>query len=165
MKLSRLLLRLVAIAALWLPLLPAAAAPQKILVFNFYFDNTSLEPTTAAEKARIQKISDELRSRLAASKQYDVVPGQEHNLLSVPQVGKCDDNQLAAAQKAGITLVACPWVQKVSNLILNLNIVIQNAKTGQFIKGGSVDIRGNTDESWQHGLRFLLREHVFRKEK
>jgi hypothetical protein len=51
-------------------------------------------------------------------------------------------------------------VQKVSDLILNINLVIEDAKTGKQVAGGSVDIRGNTDESWSRGLRFLFEEHV-----
>ncbi len=149
------------ILAFLLPFAHAEAAPQKIMVFDFYFDNTSLEPSSAAEKARIKTISNELRADLQKSKKYAVIAGKEEASSSEPQVGKCDDWRLAAAQKAGAELVACPWVQKVSNLILNINIVIQNAKTGQFVRGGSVDIRGNTDLSWDRGLRFLLEEHVF----
>jgi len=43
-------------------------------------------------------------------------------------------------------------VQKVSNLILNINVYMEDVATGnlEFVK--SVDIRGNTDESWRHGL-------------
>ena len=39
--------------------------------------------------------------------------------------------------------------------------IAQSAATGRLVKGGSVDIRGNTDESWDRGLKFLLEEHVF----
>ncbi|MHB8886067.1 MAG: DUF3280 domain-containing protein [Methylovirgula sp.] len=141
----------------------AKAAPAKIMVFNFFLDNTSMEPTSAVETARLKRISDELRDALQKSGKYEVSAGKTEPSASVPQLGKCGDAQLAAAQKAGAKLIACPWMQKVSNLILNLNIIIQNAKTGQAVRGGSVDIRGNTDLSWDHGLRFLLKEHVFQK--
>jgi hypothetical protein len=32
--------------------------------------------------------------------------------------------------------------------------------TGKTLKGGSVDIRGNTDQSWDRGLKYLLEERV-----
>lgn len=150
-----------AIAALLLPFAHAEAAPAKIMVFDFYLDNTSLEPTSAAETARIKTISGELRAALQKSREYDVTPGREIQSASVQDIGKCSDDERTAAQKAGVELLACPWVQKVSNLILNLNIVIENAKTGRPVRGGSVDIRGNTDDSWDRGLRYLLEEHVF----
>jgi hypothetical protein len=54
-------------------------------------------------------------------------------------------------------------VQKVSNLILNINVYMENVQAGkmEFVK--SVDIRGNTDESWRHGLDYMLRHYLFAK--
>ena len=53
-------------------------------------------------------------------------------------------------------------VQKVSNLILNINVYIEDArqKKMEFVK--SVDIRGNTDEFWQRGLDYMLRHYLLR---
>jgi hypothetical protein len=48
------------------------------------------------------------------------------------------------------------WVQKVSNLILNLNIEVRDTATDQVVYRTSVDIRGNTDESWLRGVRRLV---------
>lgn len=139
---------------------PAAADNAKIIVFDFYFDNTSLEPTSAAESARLKTVSDDLRSDLQKSGRYDVISGSGTRLTSVPNFSQCADEQLAAAEKAGATQAACGWVQKVSNLILNLNLIIEDVKTHKALKGGSVDIRGNTDESWKRGLAYLVKEHV-----
>ena len=50
-------------------------------------------------------------------------------------------------------------VQKVSNLILNVNLYMEDAKTGKLEFAKSVDIRGNTDESWRHGLDYMLRHY------
>ncbi|MGA3303965.1 MAG: DUF3280 domain-containing protein [Methylovirgula sp.] len=155
------LLRAAFVLLFLLPFAPAEAAAPKTIVFEFYFDNTSPEPTTDAETARIKKISDELRTMLAASKQYDVIPGTVKPFTSVPDFSQCTGDEVQQAQKAGAQYVACGWVQKVSNLILNLNLIIQDSKTGKAVRGGSVDIRGNTDESWDRGLKYLLDEHVF----
>lgn len=46
------------------------------------------------------------------------------------------------------------WVQKVSNLILNINLEVRS-EAGATRYRGSVDIRGNTDESWLRGVRRL----------
>ena len=101
------------------------------MVFDFYFDNTSPEPTSDAETARIKKISDELRTQLAASKQYDVIPGTVKPLTSIPDFSQCTSDQVDQAQKAGAQYVACGWVQKVSNLILNLNLIIEDVEDRQ----------------------------------
>ena len=55
----------------------------------------------------------------------------------------------------GRGIVSRCWVQKVSNLILNINLELRDAATGQTLDVGSVDIRGNTDESWRRGARRL----------
>jgi len=47
-------------------------------------------------------------------------------------------------------------VQKVCNLILNLNIEVRDSATDQALYTRSVDIRGNTDESWLRGVRRLV---------
>ena len=46
------------------------------------------------------------------------------------------------------------WVQKVSNLINNINLEVRS-ESGVTRYRGSVDIRGNTDESWLRGVRRL----------
>jgi hypothetical protein len=159
------LLRTAALAAFLLALAQAGSAAEtaapKTLVFNFYFDNTSPEAILPAETARINAISDALRKALQNSKHYEVISGSATPLTSLPNYSTCTNDQRAAAQKAGAALAVCGWVQKVSNLILNLNLVIEDVKTGKTLRGGSVDIRGNTDESWDRGLRYLLEEHVF----
>ena len=52
------------------------------------------------------------------------------------------------------------WVQKVSNLILNINIQIEDAATGAVLLNKSVDLRGNTDETWRRGVSYLVRSMV-----
>ena len=58
-------------------------------------------------------------------------------------------------------------VQKVSNLILNMNLYLADPATEKLTFLKSVDIRGNTDKSWSRSLRYLLdtrnrkRDHVF----
>jgi Protein of unknown function (DUF2380) len=47
------------------------------------------------------------------------------------------------------------WVQKVSNLIININLRIEDVATGKAVFQRSVDIRGNTDLSWQRGVKAL----------
>jgi hypothetical protein len=51
-------------------------------------------------------------------------------------------------------------VQKVSNLILSLNIYLRDARTGRLVTSMSADFRGNTDESWQRTASYLLRNRL-----
>jgi hypothetical protein len=51
-------------------------------------------------------------------------------------------------------------VQKVSNLILNINIQIEDAATGAVLLNKSVDLHGNTDETWSRGVSYIVRSMV-----
>ncbi len=57
--------------------------------------------------------------------------------------GGCD---LKLAGQLGADLEITGMVQKVSNLIINLNIYLRDVKTGNMITVASADMRGNTDE-------------------
>jgi Protein of unknown function (DUF2380) len=83
-------------------------------------------------------------------------------LAYVQSIRGCNGCELDLAKKLGARIAAYGWVQKVSNLILNINVVIEDASTGKVLKADSVDIRGNTNDSWTRGLRYLLNERLFR---
>jgi hypothetical protein len=141
---------------------PASAERLRIAVFDFTLVNTSLAAVTQQEMARLRKMDDDLKALLAASGQYepvDISPLRER-IASGPDIRDCNGCERELAVSLGASLAAYGWVQKVSNLILNINLVIEDAATGRRLKAGSVDIRGNTDESWSRGLRYMLSEHV-----
>jgi hypothetical protein len=72
----------------------------------------------------------------------------------------CNGCELDIARQAGAARILLGWVQKVSNLILNINIEVRDAGTGKAVLVKSVDLRGNTDLSWQRGIDFLVRDMV-----
>ena len=51
-------------------------------------------------------------------------------------------------------------MQKVSNLILNINVYMEDAESGKMKFARSIDIRGNTDESWSRAASYLLRNRL-----
>src|SRR5439155_944610 len=74
-------------------------------------------------------------------------------------IGTFDDETshvLDRGSAPGAERIARCWVQKVSNLILNINIEVRNAATDETVYVKSVDIRGNTDETWLRGVRRLV---------
>ncbi len=60
--------------------------------------------------------------------------------------------------------IVIAWVQKVSNLILNLNIEVKDVATGQTVYNKSVDLRGSTDVSWMRGIRYMVNSIVEKKQ-
>ncbi len=143
-----------------------AEAPAPTVAFaGFTLINSSLEPTTEAEKARLALIETELRSLLETSGRYRIVslpPEAAADAKAHPDVSSCGGCQLGWGRQAGTELVLWGTVQKVSNLILNINVYLDDVQTGRKVLGTSVDIRGNTDESWHRGIRYLVENNLLR---
>lgn len=139
-----------------------AEPPTPIAVFDVQLINTSLAPSTPEELERTRALGRQVREALSRSGRYrvvDLTPVQAA-LDRAPELRNCNGCELPLAREAGARQAAVAWVQKVSNLILNINLKIEDSTTGARIRAGSVDIRGNTDESWTRGLRFLLEDQI-----
>jgi hypothetical protein len=137
--------------------------PQ-VAFLGFQLINTSLEPTSPAENQRIRMLDDLFQQKLDASGRFKVVPippNLRQEIAAGPEISNCNGCQRDWARKARADWAAWGTVQKVSNLILNINIYMEDARSGklQFVK--SVDIRGNSDETWRRGLDYLLRHYLF----
>jgi Protein of unknown function (DUF2380) len=152
------------IAAALLGAATPALAATKAAVFDFELIDTSLDATTGVkpeETARIARASAQLRARLAASGQYDLVDmapkAEAAKAANLQSCGGCDG---AMAKELGAKISFTATVQKVSNLILNLNVYVRDAETGAAISAMSVDIRGNTDESWTRGVDYLVKNQL-----
>jgi hypothetical protein len=156
-------MRIPAVIILCLTLSARAAEPPTAAFAGFTLINSSLEPTTEAEKARLAMIDGELWALLEKSGRYRIVslpPEAAASAKTHPDVGSCGGCQLAWGRQAGTDLVLWGTVQKVSNLILNINVYLDDVKTGHKVLGTSVDIRGNTDESWSRGIRYLVENNL-----
>jgi hypothetical protein len=141
-----------------------ADATKTAAVFDAVFVNSSPQETSPEETARIQRMTEALKQALEKTGQYRVVDLApiETRIDAVKDIHDCNGCEVELAKEAGAQVAVVAWTQKVSNLILNLNIRIEDAATGETLKGGSVDIRGNTDQTWDRGLKYLLAEHVLR---
>ena len=143
----------------------AAALASSMAVFDFELIDTSLDGqyngAQKAEHDRLMNLGNTLREKLAAAHRYDLVDiapvAAKAQSANLQNCGKCD---AALARELGADLALTGTVQKVSNLILNINVYIRDAKTGEMVDAMSVDIRGNTDESWSHGINWLIRNKL-----
>jgi hypothetical protein len=142
-----------------------AVTSRTAAVFDFELVDTSLEGATngprADEQARLVKLGSELRNRLAKSGRIDVVDiAPVAARASASHLQACGGCDVSFARELGAKLAITGWVQKVSNLILNMNITVRDADTGKVIASKSVDMRGNTDETWSRALDWLLRNYL-----
>lgn len=126
------------------------------------------DPDPEAETRRARYLSAQVRKALEMSDHYEVVSTSkaEETVKELESshryLHQCNNCEIRIGKELGTDLVANLWVQKVSNLIINLNMVIKDVKTGEAIMTTFVDIRGNTDGSWMNGTTYLL-EKFFRE--
>src|SRR5262245_42879795 len=161
--------RRIAVALALVPLLllpgPAAAAPRSVAVFEFELIDSSLEGAMNGargdEQARLENTSQRLRQKLAESGRFAIVDispvAAEARANNLQACGGCD---VRLAKQIGADLAITGTVQKVSNLILNMNIYVRDTASGQLAAAASADFRGNTDESWSRALDWVARSRL-----
>jgi hypothetical protein len=147
---------------------PDGKEVPRVAFLGFEFINTSLEATARVEVERIRLLDDVLRQKLTASSRFEIVDIPPDTIKEIasgapPTISNCNGCQRRFAQMVGANWAAWGTVQKVSNLILNINVYMEDAESGKMKFARSVDIRGNTDESWRRGLDYLLRNYLLRE--
>jgi Protein of unknown function (DUF2380) len=143
----------------------ASAEPLKAAVFDFELLDTSLQgevngPRTD-EQRRLKEVTEQLRKGLAESGRFvvlDIAPvDAAAHASNLQACGGCD---VEFARRLGADLAVTGLVQKVSELILNMNIYVRDAHSRQLVTAASADFRSNTDESWSRALSYLLRNRL-----
>ncbi len=145
------------------PLKPEAS----IAFFGLTFIDTSTE-------GAYQGVRQDEVERLAMLERYvaesltekgftllDLEPVQEQ-LERTSNPADCNGCEVRMGRDLGADYVVVGEVQKVSNLILSMNLVVRDSLSGDMVKGLSVDVRGNNDKSWQRGMRYIIINNIFR---
>ena len=145
---------------------PALAAPKSVAFLGVQFlnDHEADEPTTDAERARLASIEALFKSKLEASRLYtfkSIPADAAAKIANGAVIGNCGGCEFDYGAEIGAELVAWIVVQKVSNLILNLNVYMADIGAKKMVFVHSVDIRGNTDESWTRGMTYLVKNYLF----
>ncbi len=141
------------------------AEPTKVAVFDFELIDTSLQGEVQGprqdEQNRLAHAAEQLRAALQDSGRFrvlDIAPVNDaahHSNLQA--CGGCD---VKLAGDIGADLAITGTVQKVSNLILNMNIYLRDVHTGKPVAAMTADMRGNTDESWTRTMAWLVRNRL-----
>jgi len=150
----------------------AAQQPlKKLLMLEFELIDEQKDVVPFPEKeARLAMVSQRLREALIKEELYHVIDSAPVAPLIRAEAARqsllaCNGCEVDIARKAGADRILLAWVQKVSNLILNINIEVRDVETGKVVLAKSVDLRGNTDESWQRGIDFMVRDMVEKKQE
>jgi hypothetical protein len=174
----RRLLRLVGLP--WFALLPGAQAlaqataqapePPALAFLGFELIDDQPDPARdAAHQARLALIGRQMAQGLAERGLYrvvDLAPAAAAIAQARAEnefLHRCNGCLVGVGAALDTRLVGVGWVQRVSNLILNLNLAIWAVAEDRMTLTKSVDIRGDNDESWRRGVAYMLRDMAERR--
>ena len=150
------------------PTAAPAAAPTPVAVFDLELYDTSLEGEMRgpdpAEDARLAQITGLLRDAVAARPDMttvDVAPLHDR-LAAMPALYSCSGCEAKLAGELGAERSVSGFVYKVSTLVIYISVAVRDTASGQLLEQANVSIRGNTDESWRHGMQTLLDRRLFK---
>jgi Protein of unknown function (DUF2380) len=136
-----------------------SSARDKIVVLPFEIVRgieTATPEKHAEEEQRLLAAADLLRQKLRIWDRFDVVDSlpiaKKAASVNLQACGNCGDD---LAREVGARYVALGEVRKVSELILSMHVYIRDAENAQLLAVASVDLRGNTQESWRRALDYL----------
>jgi hypothetical protein len=145
----------------------AAAGPSPVSVaflnVEFLNDNAMYEPTNDQERARLKALETNLKDLLTRTGRYtfvDVPDAMRDTIAKGQSPGECGGCEIDYGETLEADQVAWIRVQKVSNLILNMNVYMADVASRKMVFAQSVDIRGNTDETWAHSMRWLVKNYL-----
>ncbi len=142
----------------------ASVAAQKAAVFPFDIRDIGIEGDVFAKPQdedlrRMRLVTEELKTLMAKDGKYtivDLAPLAKEVDAASPFF-KCDACEVPLAKQAGADLAVTGYVEKLSDALISLRLFAREAESGKLVKQMSAEIRGNTDELWLHGIRYLWR--------
>ena len=145
------------------------AKVQTLLILPFDMVDSSLQGDMnhgplAADVARLHRTEKIVQRALDERSEFDVVSSAnvrgeiKKAQGSYRYLYACNGCEIDLGNSAHSDLVMTGWVQKVSNLIININATLYDVSTGEAVGGASVDMRGNTDDAWRSAALYLV-EH------
>ncbi|TNC46944.1 DUF2380 domain-containing protein [Rubellimicrobium rubrum] len=146
------------------PLQPGAS----VAYFGLHFIDTSTEGAYNGiredETERLALLEESVRQRFLEEgfELVDLGPVTEE-LARTKSPADCNGCDVRMAERLGADYSLVGEVQKVSNLILSMNLALREVETDRLVRMLAVDIRGNTDDSWLRGGRYILNNHFFRE--
>jgi Protein of unknown function (DUF2380) len=153
----RLIRGLGAALALFLAGPAMAAEAVKTAVFDLELVDTSMEGERAEHRLWLRSASEQIRRSLAASGKYAIV-AVEPAAARVTEAGYlhgCNGCEAGIARDLGAQLAIAGVVHKVSTLILQIAVTVRDAQSGEVRQAISVEVRGDTEESWVRGARYI----------
>ncbi|MCJ2101647.1 DUF3280 domain-containing protein [Methylobacterium sp. E-046] len=143
----------------------AALGAEKAAVFTVELFEPGASYGARARPADTKKlalVTDELRKALhekAGLEIVDTAPKADIVAKEGP-LYKCNGCASDIGKSLGADLVVTGYVEKGSGQIFNLNVTIAEAETGKTVRGGQVTIRADTEDTWAHAMRWVVKNRL-----
>lgn len=143
-----------------------AGSQIRLAIFDIELQDVSLEGELngkrSDETARLALLSAELRTLITATQRYEIVDisAAAAEIAGHRPLRSCNGCDIEIAKRFGAPQSLLGVVYKVSNLILEIHLYLRDTRSGKVINHMHASIRGNTDQSWLHGLRWLIRNRL-----
>ena len=140
----------------------AAIAAPATAIFPFEIYDTSGEPPQPDRTERLAMATRVLSEALEKTGRYspvDLAPFDAAVAATAPRY-LCGTCFLPVARQAGAGYAVVSVVHKVSSLISSMDIWILDAPSGATVAHLNGQIRGDTAEAYDHGVRFLVRNRL-----
>ena len=146
------------------PALAAEPSVTRVAVLDIELMKADYLPdagrVTPEERRRLDLVAELIRERLRTEGFDAVSAAATRSAIVAADPGqylhKCNGCERAIARALGADWVAVGWIQIVSYLIVNLNVVVLDVESGIPVGHAFVDLRGNTERSWRRATRYML---------
>jgi hypothetical protein len=144
---------------------PTLSRPKRAAIMDFELINEMRDYETvesrAAQQKRLLLIGDALRHEFQQRGLYQIVDNTPAEKLiakekSLHDLRQCNGCEIDIGRALQADVIILGWVQKVSNLILNVNIEAKDVASGSTLYTKSVDLRSNSDKSWLRGIHYMV---------
>jgi hypothetical protein len=118
--------------------------------------------TRPVDARKLALVTDELRAALKDRGGLEIVDtaGKAAEVDRQGPLYKCNGCAADIARDLGADLVVTGYVEKGANQIFNLSVAIAEAGTGKPVRGGQVTIRADTDDTWAHAMRWVVKNRL-----
>ncbi|GBU15965.1 MULTISPECIES: DUF3280 domain-containing protein [Methylobacterium] len=142
---------------------PAQAGPGKAAVFPVELLDPGIVGGRKArpdEQRRLGLVTEELKKALTAAgvETLDTAP-QAAEVARQGPLYKCECAG-AIGKSLGADLAVNGYVEKGSNQIFNLYVFVTDAGSGARVRAGQVVIRADTDDTWAHAMRWVVKNRL-----
>lgn len=156
----------------------AEPAPVAVFAFELAGGGASTDPTgmtaagaamiqgnnrlAEADRKKLETVTEELRRQLVAKgdiRLVDLGPLAEKIKDAAP-LHKCNGCETDLAREAGARLAILGKVQKLTAVLIHIDLTVKDVASDTVVRSTSVDVQGDTEESWTRGVRWLVRNRL-----